>query len=252
MSLVGVDGAGMVPGSFNFRDLGGIEVAAGRVRPGAVFRSDLLHRADDEGARMVLRDLGVRSVIDLRLHDERRDDGAFDECEQITVTHVPVLGDVWSWEDEMHATDDLFLRDRTIEMFEDRGHRIVEALVAIADAPPGAVVFHCTAGKDRTGAVAAALLGLLGACPDEIVSDYSRSAAAMPDIVAWFKAQHPERPGDPEIEQRLLERAARPATMAGVVAHIDEAHGGFAAWATAYGLTSDHLDALVGRLVTSE
>jgi protein-tyrosine phosphatase len=50
------------------------------------------------------------------------------------------------------------------------------ALAAIADAPDGAVVFHCVVGKDRTGLVAALLLRLAGAPIEEIARDYALTA----------------------------------------------------------------------------
>lgn len=238
-----------VPGAFNFRDLGGIAVASGTVAPGRVFRSDLLHRAEIEIAHDALAALGVVTVVDLRVLDERHADGALDGHDDLEVHHVSLLSEVWSWDDEVAAVEDTFLRDRSIEMFDHRGERIAEVMRIFVEAPAGAVAFHCTAGKDRTGVVAAALLGLLGASDAEIVADYARSAAAMPAIAAWFHEQNPVPALDPEVSDRLRRRAAMPETMQGVLDHIRSRHGGFSGWAREVGLVDAEVTALRQRLV---
>ena len=58
-----------VPGTYNFRDVGGLPARTGRVRDGVLFRSDGLHRLGESG-RAVLRELGVGIVIDLRDENE--------------------------------------------------------------------------------------------------------------------------------------------------------------------------------------
>lgn len=238
-----------VPGAFNFRDLGGVVVDDGVLAPGRVFRSDLLHRSDIEDAHAALARLGVGTVVDLRVLDERHADGALDGHDDLIVHHIPLLSEVWDWDDEVAAEEDTFLRDRSIEMFDHRGHQVAAVLRVFVTAPPGAVAFHCTAGKDRTGVVAAALLGVLGADVDDIVADYARSAEAMPAIAAWFREHSPAPALDPEVGERLRRRAAMPETMRGVIEHLEERYGGFAGWATAAGLGVSEVAALRERFV---
>ena len=75
VTVVSVNAAGStripVPGTYNFRDVGGLPAAAGRVREGVLFRSDGLYRLGDAG-RDELRRLGVGIVIDLRDQNESR------------------------------------------------------------------------------------------------------------------------------------------------------------------------------------
>src|SRR5262249_48896723 len=52
-------------------------------------------------------------------------------------------------------------------------------------------VFHCAAGKDRTGIVACVVLGLLGVSDDEIVADYALSGPAMARMIEWFEEMNP-------------------------------------------------------------
>lgn len=241
----------MIPGAFNFRDIGPVEVPGGRLGAGRVFRSDLLHRTDAAAAHRVLDGLGVTLVIDLRTDSEREESGSLDSDGGREVVGVPVLADVWSWDDEHSAADEWFLRDRTIEMLEQRGRRLVEVFELMADAD-GAVVVHCTAGKDRTGVVSATLLGLLGASRDTVVTDYARSAEAMPAMVRWYREEGAISGPPTEAERVIIERAARPETMSAVVDHVDAAHGGFEGWARAYGWDRGVIDALRSSLVTPE
>ena len=241
-----------VPGAFNLRDLGGIEISGGVIAVGRVYRCDLLHRIDVDAAAQWLAERNVVTLIDLRTAQERIDDGHMPPSDSLDTLHLPLLDEVWSWEDEHAATDEWFLRDRTIEMYERHGDRIVAALTTIAESsagsPESAALFHCTAGKDRTGVVASALLGVLGADREAIVTDYANSTHAMEAIIAWYRAENagaePTPEPDPERIERLMRRAASPTTMAGVIDHLDAHHGGFAGWAETAGLSPETLERL--------
>jgi len=238
-----------IPGAFNFRDLAGIPIRGGVIGPGRVFRSDLLHRGDGDEAYDALARLGVVTVVDLRVNDERHHDGALDGRDDLTVHHVPLLSEVWSWDDELAATEDSFLRDRSIEILDRRADFVVRAVRLLVEAPAGAVAFHCTAGKDRTGVLAATLLGLLGAADRHIVDDYARSAEAMPAIAAWFHEQNPGPALNSEVRDRLRRRAAMPENMQGVLDHVLVRYRGFEGWAEASGFGVDELSELHRRFV---
>ncbi len=64
-------------------------------------------------------------------------------------------------------------------MLAEHPERLVTAVRAIVNAAPGCVVFHCAAGKDRTGLLALVLLALAGAAPEEIIADYLLSYDRM-------------------------------------------------------------------------
>lgn len=241
----------MIPGAFNFRDVGPLPVRGGRVVTGRAFRSDLLHREDSEVAHRVLDELGVTRVIDLRTAGERERDGSLTAQGGREVLSTPILAEVWSWDDEQGAGDEWFLRDRTIEIFEHRGHHVVEVLTLIAQAD-GAVVFHCTAGKDRTGVVSASLLGLLGASREVMVADYARSAEALPALADWYRIQEGRTEEPTEAQKTLLARAARPETMDAVVDHVETEYGGFGGWAATHDLAPEVIDALRAVLVVGE
>ena len=242
--------AGRVPGAFNLRDLGGIPVEDGTIAPGRVYRCDLLHRVDHDLGAQWLRDHDVGTLIDLRTLGEREGDGFMAASEHLDSLHRGLLDEVWSWEAENQASDDWFLRDRTIEMYEQFPDRIALVLRDIADAPRN-VLFHCTAGKDRTGVIASALLGVLGASHDVIAADYARSTDAMPGIIGWYRDQVPDAPRDHEREALIIARAATEATMRGVIDELVRRHGSFAGWAADSGIDADLIGALRAKLVTT-
>lgn len=237
----------MIPAAFNFRDLSEEVAGDGLLAPGRVFRSDLMTRLDTGAAHRHLESLDVGLVIDLRTSGELDTDGSLPPTDSLRVEHRSLLDEVWSWDDERNADHRYFLRDRTIHMYERHGDRIIDVIRSVGSSDRAAVV-HCTAGKDRTGTVSSALLGLLGAEPDRIVADYARSSAAMARLVEWYRADLDDPGPIGERERVLLERGAAPDTMEGVVAHVVDVYGSFAAWGRANGFTDDEREELQRRL----
>jgi len=160
-----------VEGLANARDLGGLERRDGSVTPTGVFyRSDMLDRVTPAGWR-ALRELGVRTVVDLRRPEER----AGVEPHGIEVVPADLDGD----DDEFWAPYEADGRWGTplyyLPHLTGNPHRMRAVLDAIAAAPDGAVLFHCAAGWDRTGLVSAMLLRSLEVTPEAAVADYLRS-----------------------------------------------------------------------------
>ncbi|GGI47414.1 protein-tyrosine phosphatase [Agromyces flavus] len=156
-----------VPGTYNFRDVGGLPARDGVVRRGALFRSDGLHRLGDEG-RDALRRLDVGMIIDLRDDNEARlmpDD--LDGLD-VEVHRLPVFeGSGASQGERGISLEALYHRIVT-----RHSPILVDALRALPTAGDRAVVVHCTAGKDRTGMVVAmALLGA-GVERESVIADY--------------------------------------------------------------------------------
>ena len=156
-----------VPGTYNFRDVGGLPARDGVVRRGALFRSDGLHRLGDDG-REALRRLDVGMIIDLRDENEARlmpDD--LDGLD-VEVHRLPVFeGSGASQGERGISLEALYHRIVT-----RHSPILVDALRALPSAGDRAVVVHCTAGKDRTGMVVA--MALLGAGVDResVIADY--------------------------------------------------------------------------------
>jgi protein-tyrosine phosphatase len=162
-------------GCHNARDLGGLPAAGGRVtRWGAVVRSDAPDGLTPAGWA-ALRAHGIRTIVDLRNHEERTHPAAAGAAGLATV-HVPLddLADTGFWREVWDQGLDgtpLYYRP----FLERKPERCAAAVAAVADAPPGGVLVHCGIGRDRAGLVALLLLSLVGVAPADIADDYDLS-----------------------------------------------------------------------------
>lgn len=160
-----------VAGLANVRDLGGLRRCDGSLTPSRVFlRAELLDRVTPAGWEF-LAGYGVRTVLDLRRPDEHSGE---------------VPGDVRSVRIDLDGADPEFW-----EPFEADGRwgtplyyadhlarlpdRLAAVLRAIAAAGDGAILFHCGAGWDRTGLIAAVLLRAIDVTEDAAAADYLAS-----------------------------------------------------------------------------
>lgn len=177
--------ARLVPleGCLNFRDLGGYPTADGRtLKWGRIFRSDALHRLTAPDVEHLRDRLGVTTVIDLRSTGELRAEGRGAlEAEPLAFHHLPLFDGetarASSWSTELTLADRYFL------LCKVAGEPIARVVTALAESP-GPAVYHCAAGKDRTGVISAVLLGLLDVPDDVIVADYVATQENLDAIIA--------------------------------------------------------------------
>lgn len=155
-----------IEGTYNFRDLGGFRADGGRTKPGALFRSDALAALSDRG-REQIAELSVARVIDLRDDAERGPQPDLVPESTVVLPH-PIFPDV-----TQHISEQLDIYELTELLYLEHGDRLASAVTMLAE--PGATVFHCTAGKDRTGAVAALTLLAVGVERDDVMHDYAAS-----------------------------------------------------------------------------
>jgi protein tyrosine/serine phosphatase len=176
--------------AFNVRDLGGYRTDDGRtVRWRRIFRADGLHRTRaSDGA---IAELGWRTVIDLRTPAEA-ELGMYED-DSVVVLHLPVLDETWDAR-ELGVVDDqvAFLVERYLEMLDRGGDALATAIAALATPERLPAVFHCSAGKDRTGVLASLVLSVLGVPDEHIAADYHLSALAMDQLVTWLVEHRPE------------------------------------------------------------
>jgi protein-tyrosine phosphatase len=242
---------------FNFRDLGGYEARDGRhVRWNTLYRSDTLHRltaadADTFGA------LGLRTVIDLRSQTEIDDHGRL-------AHHV----DAVDWHN-VAMLDNLKLAP------PDPGDKVPESVTAPVDLAPGEgyvliteryaeaiaqvyrllsrddafpAVFHCTAGRDRTGIISAMTLDVLGVPDDVIADDYVLTEVARERTTAWIEANEPAFAAymaqfPPE------RRVVRAETILGFLDGLRVKYGSVPGFLGGIGVGEDVLDGLRTRLL---
>jgi hypothetical protein len=229
-------------GAFNFRDLGGYQGTGGRVtRWGTLFRSDTLHELSPSDVTL-LRSMGLATIIDLRTARELLQTGRGPlGPEPIAYRHLSVIGDGsgggagGAGGEAVAAPDVDDLTERYLWYLEVGGPALAESLAVLGDPTSYPLVFHCAAGKDRTGVLAALVLDLCGVAPEVIVADYLITAERMKLILGRYRA-------DPAFEARM---AAVPPGRFGVEADtmerfLDILHrrfGGAEGWATAAGVS---------------
>jgi protein-tyrosine phosphatase len=164
-------------GASNVRDLGGWPVPDGRrVRFGLVFRAASLSELTDEDV-VALTATGLRTVCDLRGENEQklapsRMSGVTTHALTIEPSLGASLRDIAARR-EATGEDVMVLMRRAYTAYAlDWSHRYrtLFDLLLQDEAPP--LLFHCTAGKDRTGFGAALLLTALGADEDVVLEDY--------------------------------------------------------------------------------
>jgi len=169
-------------GGSNFRDLGGYATADGRtVRRGSVFRSAHLGTLTDAD-RLAIGRLGVRTVVDLRGVNEAAETPHRVEGLGCRIVGAPI--EPSGGEKIRHAVADgsvnPFLMARLLtENYRDYPRRCAPGFrtlfAALSDDDQRPLVFHCTAGKDRTGFASALLLTLLGVPWETVMEDYLRT-----------------------------------------------------------------------------
>ena len=171
----------LLDGCFNFRDLGGYPTESGRsVRRGCVYRSDALHRLTVRGAQ-AFSTLGIATVIDLRAAAEVSSNAWQPQAEwHGNHLHIPLRPDVpdWAAYSKAQLESPGFAAMHYLETAR-RGQAAIQAVIrALADPARLPAVFHCAAGKDRTGIIAALVLTLLGVPARYVADDYALSEIA--------------------------------------------------------------------------
>lgn len=234
----------------NIRDLGGYPIADGRLTHwGALLRGDTLTRLSPAG-RQALIAYGVRTIIDLRTPGEIAIDlHPFAEATPgVTYHHLPLFADY----DTQNA--DWIINARSLAELYDvtlaqSQQRIIRVLSTIADAEPGGVLFHCHAGKDRTGLIAMFLLAIAGVDDQTIVADYALSDQNLAPIHNEILARFADQPERQELVGRML--FTRPEYMQATLNLLRERHDGPLGYLATHGLTERQIHTLRQRLVGS-
>ncbi len=166
-----------IAGATNFRDLGHYRTQGGEtVLPHRLFRADHLGALTGEDVARI-RALGVRRVLDLRGVDERS--AAPCALPEVAVHSLAIEPTIVQKLSDLVAAGHRLTPGEVIAHMQDtyRGfvrhntRRFAELFVHLLERDEP-TVFHCTAGKDRTGFAAALVLRSLGVAEDDVMRDY--------------------------------------------------------------------------------
>ena len=235
----------------NFRDLGGYPTADGRsTKWRTLFRSDGLYRLRGVDDLSRVRQLGLKSVIDLRTEREQREQGIFpiDEIE-VAFHHLSIVDVTWSDTETPEFDDEVeFLVWGYCDMLAIGSSRFADAMQVLAQTDSASAVFHCAAGKDRTGVLAALLLSSLGVDDAHICADYGLTQEAMQRSIAWSKVHRPELAKRyATIPKAYL--AADPLAMQIILAELAQQHGSVRNYVREIGVTDTTVEALGNLLL---
>ena len=219
-------------GCVNFRDLGGYPTGDGRtVSWNKLYRSDALNELTEEDVARAVGELGIQTMVDLRNHDEVRRDGAGILANSgPDYHHFPLLEE----RGEIPPIGGADVAERLAVTYqwiiENSGGLIAEAVTTIARKKGRAAVFHCSAGKDRTGIIAAMVLGVLGVNQEIVMADYLLTNEVVVDIAGRVTRMQPQSNFNAETLR------AQPLAMERVLTTVHCAYGGPEAYLRRHGV----------------
>lgn len=226
--------------AYNVRDLGGYATHDDKVtRWKSFLRSDALSHIDETDSRL-LHDYGIKTILDLRSPEEvQRSPNNLSYLNDVDYFNVALMGDVLddkTW--ELESLEDISVGKFYIDLLKKK-NLIRSALEVIADAREGGVLFHCHAGKDRTGIVAMLLLGLAGVYNQDIIANYQ--------ITFTNLNQNNFFDGDKHINTPLVE--SHPDNMITALQYLEEQYQGVEGYLEDTGLSGRMLTSIKNRIV---
>ena len=222
--------------SRNTRELGGIKtVNCGFTRNGVFWRSDTLGTPTAEDKEKLLSSR-MTTIIDMRTEAEvkKAPDGTA-ELEGFDYHHFPIT-EGSGVPESLEAVPRSYMTIATAE-------NMPKVMKTMAEAE-GGVIFHCTAGKDRTGVVSAIILMACGAEEESIVSDYVVSREYNKERLAAFLAAHPE------VNRETV--LANEKSMRGFMKLFRERFGTVENYFEFLGLTAAHADMIRKKLIGTD
>lgn len=244
-------------GLANARDLGGLPTVDGRsTRPGVLLRTDTVQLLTPPDVAWLRDVYGLRTVLDLRTPKEATSEGRGPlGLEDIEYHNIPFVPDEYL--DPTDPRHEVVVRNRGGERasrdyldYLTRGGNVARAVRLVASGPATPLLFHCAAGKDRTGVLAALTLDLVGVERAAIVDDYLATNARLERVIARFRTM-PTYAGavTAAADRPARDISCRPETMPKLFADLDEHFGGTAGWARSEGIPDDDLTRLRELLV---
>jgi protein-tyrosine phosphatase len=190
---------------------------------------------------------GVTTVIDLRSESEVATHPSpfatpgTEGAPAPAYTHLPLIDDATML--KLAEASNMF--DRYLMMLDHRAAAFSGIFSTLARAE-GTVVFHCFAGKDRTGMVAAMSLALAGVGVDSIAADYAETDSQMATrFEEWLAAASPEHLQDMRDDLRCP-----PERIVGVLQHLDKRWGGVEGYLEAAGMPPSDISDLRAKLIS--
>lgn len=226
-----------VEGACNVRDIGGYIGLDGKVvKMGRFIRAGGLNGLTKAGIKAV-RNLGTDCIIDLRSTREVQTmPDTLAQDQEIRYFHIPMLDYIQS----SFASGDLTMfpasmSEMYIGLLEHDQDDFLKIFRLFANESYKTTIFHCTAGKDRTGVTAMLLLGLAGVSKADIIQDYAHSERFI--VLPSF---------DVDIPAYVFE--SKPETMAAAMDYLEGHYGGIGKYLEHIGVDFEMKQSILQKL----
>ena len=220
--------------TLNTRDLGGYPITPkGQTRYGRFLRSDLPVLLSDEEAARLLQ-AGITTIIDLRSFEELdRQPSFFAGRPGFDYHHFPLgMG-----RPPMDETD---IGSSYLGMLDDPA--VIRGIMTLFARADTGFLYHCTAGKDRTGMISALLLSLVNVSMPDILADYQVTHTYIAPMLDQLHKSDPSLPA--WIGQ------SRPEYLLGFFDLFFKIHPSVEAYLLQLGLISGEISAIKAKLVS--
>lgn len=219
--------------SNNTRELGGFRTADGGITKNNVYwRSDVPENSTDRDVELLLS-AHITTVIDMRTEAEiQRTPDTLADIPEFEYHHFPIT-EGSGVPESLEAVPLSYISIATAENM----HKVMKV---IAEAEKG-VLFHCTAGKDRTGVVSAIILMTCGVDRESVVRDYVISREYNHKRLEAFLAAHPE------VDRNVV--LANEKSMNGFIDLFTERFGTTERFFEHIGLSAEHADMIKNKLM---
>jgi protein-tyrosine phosphatase len=227
-------------GGVNFRDLGGYPTHdGGYTRRGLIFRSGKLSELTDAD-RLTLKGLNIKTAFDLRAEREYKTDGMDAVGDGIEVVLMPTTLDEMGIIAKLSTDPDNFrMVDFYLSNFAQRAGYHAELFKAIVKRLANPLIIHCSAGKDRTGIMAALLLRVAGVADEHIITDYAETAQHLVEYGQRFRENFKQYGVSMKPVEELL--SSYPETMRALLDLLDREFSNAEGYFMAGGVTAEEL-----------
>lgn len=219
----------------NCRDLGGFPTKYGITKFGRFIRAGAVKRPTDNDIEQ-FRQYGIKTVIDLRGDYETQTYPTnFERIGDIDVYHISLYElNVAVGENADFSLDSVY---RFI--IDNHTQNIAKVLKTIANAPEGAVLYHCFFGKDRTGILSMLLLSVAGAYQEDIIADYQ--------LTYTYIRPYIETHADELWSQEPSAHYSLPETIRSLMEYINKKYGSVLDYISFCGVTNDEIEKIRTR-----
>lgn len=224
----------------NIRELGGYYNTDGiRLRENKFLRAGDISQLDEAEQKRLI-DYGIKICIDLRRVSEKKTPDFYELNDNTAYLAFPIAGEVAA-----HKNADNILYELYIDILENHKDVIYQVFTICAMMNEG-ILFHCSAGKDRTGLIAMLILAVCGVSAEQIVADYKVSGDNNREVSKTQKKMLIQL-GLADVPDELFE--SDESNMIRLLDYLNEKYGGVINYLKSTGVTGHTFELLRKKML---